>query len=250
MSRTLADLPLGPRLACERLCDELVALLGTELVSLWVYGAVTQPDRPKRLGDVDTHGIVRHVPPSDVRVAIDELHTSTAREFDIEWDSWYILESDARSATPPGHALQPQLVDESWALHRAHWLKGAYVSLHGVEAENLVPMPAWAELVAALRSELQFIDRLLQNSSVSAAEMAYCVCNSCRILHSLSSRDVVVSKREAAQWAMLNGPSMWQPAIEAALRVYDGEQTTSDSAPLNSNGLLVVEAARSSFSRA
>lgn len=244
MSQSPTALPERPRLACQRIRDDLVTLLGPELISLWVFGAVTQPDRPKHLGDVDTYGVLTHAPSHDVCSAIDQLHARTAREFGIEWDCWYIVQQDARSATPPRHALSPNLVDESWALHRAHWLEGAYVWLHGARPEDLVPVPSWAQLVVALRSELNFIDQLLLSGTVGAAEMAYCVCNSCRILHSLSFRNVVVTKRAAALWATNDGPVSWRQPIEAALRLYDGEETSEDSSILMSNGPLIVEAAR------
>jgi len=54
-----------------------------------------------------------------------------------------------------------RLRDKAWALHRAQWLAGHCVVLHGPEPADIVSAPTWAE------------------------HNAYAVLNACRILRSL-----------------------------------------------------------------
>ena len=244
MSVELDSLPSSVRLACEALRDQLGALLGENLLALWVYGAVTFEDRPTRSGDVDTHGVVREPLDRDMSAAIDEVHDSSARDFGVEWDSWYILERDTAARRPPVHALRENLVDHAWALHRAHWLAGQYVLLRGRSPSDLVPSPTWAELEEALRSEFRFIEGLLQERGRDAGPAAYVVWNGCRILYSLETRDVVVSKRAAAQWALDHAPDSWHAAIRAAGHVYDGTSDPDEESTLEAATLPIVATLR------
>ena len=243
MTVTLESLPEAVRHACVRLRDGLHDLLGPQLVSLWAYGAATRPDRPKRLGDVDTHGVLQNRQDTLIATRIDELHAAIGGDLQIEWDSWYVLEEDARNAAPPKHALRHELVDSSWSLHRAHWLAGEYVLLHGCAAADLVRPPTWAEMEAGLRSELSFITQSIQEGNTDAGYAAYAVSNACRIIYSLENQDVVVSKRAAALWAFEHMPASWQPAIRAALRFYDGEDDERDTDLLRQAMPIIVAVA-------
>ena len=244
MSVDFDALPLAVRLGCGALRDQLVAVLGENLAALWVYGAVTFEGHAFRSGDVDTHGVVREPLPPETWAAIDELHESTARNFGLEWDSWYVLERDMAGRRPPAHAFREKLIDHAWALHRAHWLAGQYVGLHGREPLDLVQSPTWAELEEALRSEFLFIERIVEEGRRDAAEAAFVVWNGCRILYSLETRDVVVSKRAAARWALDHVPGSWHAAIRAAGHVYDGTPDPDEESALQTAMLPIVATVR------
>lgn len=244
MALLLADLPGGLRRALSRLCADLQALLGPDLVSLWAHGATTLPDRPKRPGDVDTHAVLRRQPTLPMATRIDDIHQEIARDAGLEWDSWYILESAARLAQPPRHALDDDKVDGAWGLHRAHWLAGRFVVLHGQAPTDFVIPPTWRELEQGLRVELADIDRVLAGGQNDLYHRAYVVANACRIIYSLDTRDVVVSKRAAARWSLDHLPAGWHPAIEAAVRAYDGEASRDDLPVLDASLLAIVSAAR------
>jgi hypothetical protein len=232
MTVPLAALPNAVRVACGDLRDGLVSILGDDLVALWVYGAVTFEDRPRRLGDVDTHAVVGSPVAPRIARAIDELHESIGRERGVEWDSWYVFERDMPSAELPPHAFRENLVDRAWALHRAHWLAGQYVLLHGRAPSDLVRAPTWAELEDALRSELRFVDEMVRRGPRDAEHAAFVVWNGCRIVYSVRTRDVVVSKRAAARWALDHLPHSWHEAILAAGRAYDARLGPGDAAVL------------------
>lgn len=247
MSVPLDALPPTVREACARLRDGLQSLLGHDLIGLWAYGAATFPDRPNRLGDVDTHGVLVSTLPPKTATAVDELHESVAQESGIEWDSWYILEADARGSKPPSHAFRKNLVDRAWALHRAHWLAEQYVALQGCPPSDLVQPPNWAELEEGLKGELDFIEGLLTEGRDDADHAAFAIWNACRIIYSLETHDVVVSKRAAALWGLQNLSSKWHAAIRAAGRVYDGQAADDDEA-VRSSLVNIVSAARDRIS--
>jgi hypothetical protein len=225
----LEALPEPARAACEDLRARLLSVLGEDLVALWVYGAVTFDDRPRRLGDVDTHAVVGSPLAQQTARAIDGLHESIGRDRGVEWDSWYILESETGSTRPPAHAHRANLLDGAWALHRAHWLAGQYVLLHGRAPSELVLAPTWAELKGALRGELGYIERLVQRGPRDAEHAAFIVWNGCRIIYSTRTRGVVVSKRAAARWALDHTPASWHDAILAAGRAYDARLRPGDA---------------------
>jgi hypothetical protein len=248
MSVDLDDLPPAARDACMRLRDGLTSLVGRDLVALWVYGAATFPERPARLGDVDTHGVLARRPDQDTSIAIDRLHETIADESGVEWDSWYILESDARKVEPPRQLLRADLADDAWALHRAHWLAGQVVELFGLSPSELVAAPSWPELEEGLHEELLYIEELIERGRDDAGHAAFMIWNACRIIYSLETRDVVVSKRASARWALDHLPDSWHAAIRAAGRVYDDQADDEDATVLQEHLTEIISATRDRFS--
>lgn len=243
----LETLPVAVRTACERLRDGLQSLLGNDLVALWVHGAVTFRDLPDRLGDIDTHGFLANRPDRESASAIEQVHDSIAAEFGIEWDSWYVVKGDALGGESPRHALQKDLVDDAWALHRAHWLRDQYVGLAGCAPAELVRPPSWDEIPDGLRNELRYIERHFSARHNDPQFAAYAVWNSCRILYSLTTRDVVISKEAAARWALEHIPDSWHSAIRAARRIYDGKPRQGDGAILSFAVIDIIPVVREKF---
>ena len=229
------SLPPAARIACETLKERLQEALGPELVALWAYGAQTFPDVPTRPGDIDTHALLSHKPDIKTAALIDEIHDRIARDLGIEWDSWYILRKDAMCTQPPKHVLRENLFDDAWALHRAHWLAGQYVLLSGYEASDFVLDPSWEEIKEDLWKECRHIERLLVERHDDPGHAAYAVWNGCRLVYSMETRNVVVSKRAAARWALANMPGRWRSLIQAAGRIYDDTPGSDDVAILRTS---------------
>jgi hypothetical protein len=229
MSVPLDEIPEVSRIAWSRLRDELHGILGADLVAVWAYGGMTFPDRPLRSGDLDTHVVVERSVDEETARRIEEAQAAIARDLGVEWDAWYILAEDARRAQSPPHAFRAGRRDTSWALHRAHWLAGHYVQLHGREPHEIVPEPTWAELEVDLSRELEHIERHVVEGDNDPHEAAYAIFNSSRILHSVETGDVVLSKRSAGLWALEHLPARWHAAIHAAGRAYDAEATAEDA---------------------
>jgi hypothetical protein len=227
----LPDVPLG---AWTRLRDELIAILGDDLVAIWAYGGTTALDGPPRSADLDTYVIVRRSPDPSTAKAIEDTLATIAREMGVEWDAWFVLDDDARSRDSPGHAYLPDRRDTSWAVNRAHWLGGRYAHLYGREPAELVPRPTWSELEVDLQRELEHLERHVAEGDTDPYEATYAFLNGSRILRAIETGDVAISKRSAGKWALKHLPVRWHPVLGAANRAYEGDATSDDTALLAS----------------
>ena len=228
----LRDLREPGRTAWIGLRDELRAILSDDLVAMWAYGGTIAVDGPPRGGDLDTHVIVSRQPDEETVRRIDAAHDSGARAHGIEWDVWYLLAEDARRSDPPRHAFRSDRRDTSWAIHRAHWLAGRYALIHGPEPSEIVRAPTWAELEPELSRELEHIERHVVEGDTDPYEATYAILNGSRILRSIETGDVVISKRAAGSWALAHLPARWHEAVRAATRTYDGDAAPGDAALL------------------
>lgn len=228
MSVPVADLPTTALLGWVRLRDDLRLILGDDLIALWGYGARALPDPPLRLGDVDAFAFVRRAPSRPLARRIQSVQKAIARELETDLDVGYVLTRDAARRDVPHDALRADRRYETWALHRAHWLAGRYVLLHGKAPEEVVPPPTWVELKQGLHLELEHLERHVADGGDDLYETSYAILNGSRILYSFANRDVVASKREAGAWGQKHLPPRWHRAIRAALRAYDGEAIATD----------------------
>jgi hypothetical protein len=227
-SASFEDVPELARTAWTRLRDELLSILGDELVAIWAYGSVIGSDRPRRPADLDTHVIVRRRPDAPTAQRIDGASQAIAVDAGVDWDTWYIALADARQPDHPPHAFREGRRDTAWALHRAHLLAGRFVHVYGQEPAEILPRPTWPEVEVDLDRELEHIERHNHEGDRDPYEAAYAVLNGSRILHSIGTHNVVLSKREAATWALEYLPERWHPAVRAALRAYDERATPAD----------------------
>ena len=230
---SLDEIPEVARIAWVRLRDELHAILGNDLVALWAFGGTTFSDPPRRTGDLDTYAVVARPPDAQTSRRIDDAHAAIASEHGVDWDAWYVLADDARQPESPRHAFHAGRRDTSWALHRAHWLAGHFVHLYGQEPGEIVPAPTWAELESDLREELEHLERHVVEGDDDPFEAAYSILNGSRILHSVETGNVVISKRSAGAWALEHLPTRWHAAIQGAGRAYDAQATLQDAEVLS-----------------
>jgi Domain of unknown function (DUF4111) len=233
-ARPLDSLPGSVREAAAALRAGLVATFGPDLRALYLYGAVTFPET-EGTGDLDYYAILVRRPTAEQRAALRGVEADLASghpPYGADLDGWIILLDDARRSAPPAHLLLPELSDGSWALHRAHWLAGQCVILHGLSPAEIVPEPAWDELRAALICELNF--------AAGDHGDAFAVLNACRIIRSVATGDVVQSKFGSAWWALQNLPSEHAPAIRAAMASYRGTSTARDLQTLASGRAAIM----------
>jgi len=210
---------------CSALVSGLEKALGDNLFGVYVYGAAAFPDAVPT-GDVDFHVILKETVNDKEKQALKELHATLARDFPplgAELDGYYILLDDAREASPPPHQLQADIVDSSWALHRAHFHAGRCIVLYGPDPKEIYPAPSWSELEQALDGELRYwADHLDECPD-------YCILNLCRLMYSFETRNVVISKAGAAAWALEAIPE-WRQPTELAQKSYAGRATPEDKA--------------------
>lgn len=199
---------------------------GENLFALYVYGAITFPET-EGVVDLDYHVIVERWP-DEAQVARYRALGADLEQNHAPWgtdlDDWVILREQASGSAQPEHVVHSGLKDGSWALHRAHWLAGRCLVLFGPDPSGVVLAPMWAELADDLLGELSFAEKSRHD--------AFAVLNSCRILHSFASRDVVHSKFGSAAWAVTNLPSEHHAPIRAAMATYRGNATAEDKAAL------------------
>ena len=77
------------------------------------------------------------------------------------------------------------------------------------------------ELETALQSELTYVENHLDEYP------DYCILNLCRLVYSFETRDVVISKASAAEWACEALPG-WRHVIDMARGSYPGKATRED----------------------
>jgi hypothetical protein len=208
---------------CCAFMEGLDGILGASLYAVYVYGALTFPET-EYTGDVDFHAILSAAPSEPERTALLALHDLLAREFPplgAELDGYYLLLEDAQGSAPPRHLLFPHLVDDSWALHRAHILAGRCIVLHGPDPTTVYVAPTWSEVSQALDGELDYVAHHLEQYP------DYCVLNLCRLVYSWEAGDVVTSKAAAAAWASRRFPA-WKPLIDLALKSYAKQTSAAD----------------------
>ena len=222
------QIPEPARTAWLRLRDGLSDILGDDLVAMWAHGGTIASARPRQ-ADLDTYVVLARRPDAATVRSIEALQDAIEADVGLEWDNWYITADDATQSGPPAHAYRDDRIDQSWAIQRAHWLAGRYWSLHGAAPDGMVPAPTSAEIAADLREELEHLERhVAAGDYTDPYEATYAILNSCRILRSLETQDVVISKREAGAWALEHLPDPWHPLLRAAMRNYDGEATPDD----------------------
>jgi hypothetical protein len=249
VSVPLDEIPEAARIAWTRLRDELHGILGDDLVALWGHGGATFADRPRRAGDLDTYAVLARAPDELTARRIEEAHAEIARGTGVDWDAWYVLADDARRSESPPHAFRAGRRDTTWAIHRAHWLAGRYVHLHGQEPGEIVPAPTWAELEVDLRGELEHLERHVADGDDDPFEATYAMFNGSRVLHALETGNVVISKRSAGAWSLEHLPAHWHAAIHAAGRAYDGQATPEDAEMLSTAMAPFVAMVRSRLDR-
>ena len=224
------DIPEGLQGFCVAFVSGLNAVLGENLNGVYLYGAWAFPEGTKR-GDIDFHVILRRALSDREKLALSDLHTALAREFPLlvgeGLDGYYILLEEARRTTSPRHQLLDDVVDESWALHRAHVRAGRCIVLQGPDPREVYPAASWEELANALQGELAYVEKHLIDYP------AYCVLNLCRLMYSYETRDVVVSKYASARWACHAYPERGS-YIEAARKVYEVTASTREKELLKS----------------
>ena len=228
----IESLPPAARTAWLALRDELRRILGEDLVAFWAFGGTTAVEDPAHPGDLDTYVLLARRPDEPTAEAIVGAEDAIAHDRGVEWDTWYVVADDARSADPPHHALRPARRDTSWAINRAHWLAARYVGLHGPQPAEIVKVPTPPEFEEELSRELEHIERHVLEGDTDPYEATYAFFNGSRIIHSLETGDVVISKRAAGSWALEHLPARWHPALEAATRAYEGRAADGDAALL------------------
>jgi hypothetical protein len=220
-------------------------ILGDKLYGAYIFGAAAFPDTLPT-GDIDFHVILKGGLTEQERSDLEALHEALAKRFPPlggEMDGYYILLRDAVGKSPPRSQMWARATDKAWALHRAHIRAGRFIHLHGPEPTQIYAPASWPELERALFDELDYVENHLQQYP------DYCMLNLCRLICSFETRDVVISKAEAAAWALDALPA-WRRLIQLARKSYARHATPEDRQLLLAEVGCFFEFARARIERA
>jgi hypothetical protein len=217
---------------------ELIKTLEKNLIGIYLLGSAAFPGFERRSGDIDFYVLIRRpLTPTQMK-ALGAMHSTLAHRFRFgkALDGFYITLSKAsKKATPTrlvfaaAGRLHVGGRDDAWALHRQHLRQGACIVLHGPGPKTIAPSPSWGEMEKALNMEICFTWKVIHKYPFWA------VLNLCRLIYSFKNRHVVVSKIQAAQWAVRELPNQWRALIQSALRTYLKKQRHGDQEMLKTN---------------
>jgi predicted nucleotidyltransferase len=210
--------------------DDLVALLGENLVAVYVFGSLVMEDFAEASSDVDFLVVTVHTPTQEGVEQLARLHTRLGdiSPWGARLEGAYAVESALRPwgidgtivAIEPGGPLCERPNDYSADNMLA--LRGHSMTLYGPPATRVVPPVDRATLEEALRA---YLDDLIERASSPAPglrEAASWLLNIARCLFGLQTGRPC-TKTEAAQWLAARDPVL-QPALAAALAVRQGER--------------------------
>lgn len=211
---------------CRAFRNGLQSILGKALHGAYVFGAAAFPDKvPTR--DIDFHVLLTRHLIGDEKPLLEAMHRDLGERYPplgVDMDGYYIRLEDAQHHESPRSELWANAVDEAWALHCAHIRAGRCIVLTGPDPADIYPEPTWEALETALYHELAYVrDHLNEYPD-------YCILNLCRLIYSFRTRDVVISKAAAADWAVETLPGEWHRCIGLACRSYSGQTGPRDQA--------------------
>ena len=97
-----------------------------------------------------------------------------------------------------------------------HTLRRRGITVWGPPAHTLVPPVSAAALAGDMRRNLGFLSRRMPHYvQAGAATQVFGVLSLCRVLHTLRTGEIV-SKLEAAQWALGELDPAWHPLVQRA----------------------------------
>jgi predicted nucleotidyltransferase len=226
----------------EALVSDIRAVLGDELVGLYLWGsAVSGGFDPgvsdldlvavtsSEVGEIDLAGLermhldfVRRHPEWSDRLEIVYIGRTTLQSFRMSAGSLAVIS--------PGEPFHVPVERPAAWLQNWYLLRETGVTLYGVDAAAVVPPISRSEFVAAV---VRYADevRTRTNDEPSSGSLAYAALTLCRALHNVRTQ-AHCSKQEAAAWTSEQMPE-WAWLIDAALRSrlsrgttgFDGEQT-------------------------
>jgi len=234
----LASLPSDIQQLIAGFRIELVKMLDRTLVGIYLFGSIAFPEFQSRSGDIDFYVLLRRPLTPIQRNTLDTLHRTLSSRFSLgkELDGFYITLSKASKRRMPTHLifaangrLHKGGRDDAWALHRQHLHQGACIVLYGPRPKTIVPAPSWDEIERALKIEIRFAKKVVH------VYPYWTVLNLCRLIYSFENKQVVVSKIQAAKWALRKLPNHWRTLIQSALRVYLKKHKRGDQEMLKRN---------------
>jgi hypothetical protein len=237
---------------------QVEAVLGSEFRGMYIGGSLAL-GAFDRASDIDvviaTSGDVRHRFPD-----LDLVHRQLARErvwFATELECIYMSQVGLRRFDRahaahlkldrgPGEALKVDTMDESWVVH-CHVLRTAGITWAGPDPTTLIEHVSHDDLRATMCGLLAgwAADLVDQPDRLRApGYQSYAVLSLCRILYTLYA-DAIVSKLDAAEWAVTALRPEWHDLIRQAVADRMRDRASASEATI-AQTLRLIEYAQTS----
>ena len=210
--------------------DDLIALLGENLVAVHVMGSLFMGDFAEASSDVDFLVVTVHTPTQEGVEQLARLHTrlSDISPWGARLEGAYAAESALRPwgidgtvvAIEPGGPLCEG--PSEYSADNMLALRDHSMTLYGPPATRVVPPVDRATLEEGLRAYLDDLIERARSPAPGLGEAASWLLNIARCLFGLQTGRPC-TKTEAAQWLATHDPVL-QPALAAALTVRQGER--------------------------
>jgi hypothetical protein len=213
-----------PASLIETLVSDICAVLGNELVGLYLYGSAVSGGFDEEVSDIDLVAVTRpDVCALDIaaleRMQVDFLrrHPAWSDRLEMVYIGQATLRAFRRGGSlaviSPGEPFHVRDGAELW-VQNWYLVRETGITLFGAEAVSVVPPVAQSEFLAATA---RYADEVRQRDlgAMSPGARAYTVLTMCRALRTLRT-GAQCSKQEAAAWTRALMPE-WAWIIDAAL---------------------------------
>ena len=219
-------MPAASPAVLKRLVSGIRAVLGQELVGLYLYGSAVTGGFDEGVSDLDLMAVTSSEVDHVDLAGLERMHLDVVRG-DPAWDDRievvYVGQSTLRSFRTNSGSLAVISPGEPFHLVSdvADWLMNWYlvretgVVLHGPAAAEIIPPITRSEFVAAVARYAAWL-RSRSDEHLGPGSMAYAVLSLCRALYTVRTGQPT-SKQVASAWASERLPA-WAWLIEAALR--------------------------------
>ena len=224
----MTPLPIVPEAQpiVARIADELRAVLGGDLLGLYVYGSALMGGFDDEVSDVDMIAVTRHDADELDLAALTEAHETLVEAFPGWADRIEIVYVGRRSLDrfrdEPGVLA---VISPGEPLHLAgpvaDWLQNWYLvretgrAVVGPPPSDVLPAISRDEFLDGVRWYARYLAGFVEGER-SAGELAYAALSACRAARTIETR-AGCSKQQAAVWMRDRRPD-WSDVIEEALR--------------------------------
>ena len=232
----MASIPIQVSTLLRELTEQLPAVLGRNLVGIYLYGSLTQAAFNPKRSDVDLIVVTRR-DLSDAqfrRLGAWLARASASDPWAARLQMLFLIRDEVLTMNSRACLYQHGLFRRSGSDgNPIIWVNvlESGVVLYGPRPESFVPAITPEILFRALEREVGYLREEICEKPGSEwrdvpSYRAYAVLTLCRILYSFR-RGTVVSKRRAARWALKHLPGEWHEIILQALESDDGKQSAA-----------------------
>jgi Domain of unknown function (DUF4111)/Nucleotidyltransferase domain len=230
----LVRIPTEISALLEELTAALPTILGENLVGIYLYGSLTQGAFNPERSDVDCIVVTQHELTDLQFTQLDAwfAHAAAANPWVVRLQISFLIRDEVLINTPKGNCLYQlgRLTRVGADGNPIIWMNvlDNGVVLLGPPAESFVPPITSEILFAALAREVAYLrEEIVEKPNSEWRDVpryrAYAVLTLCRILYS-HRHGTVVSKLQAAEWALRALSDAWHDVIDQALEADAGQR--------------------------